>query len=319
MSEVTPDGIINVLKPPGMTSHDVVNFLRRTMKIKKAGHTGTLDPGVAGVLPVCLGKATRIVEYLSEEIKQYRAEVTFGRSTDTQDGFGKTVRLFDASGLTEKQVEDALLSLQGQCSQIPPMVSALKYKGRRLYEIAREGMEIEREPRLIRIFKINIIKCSGFGTPNPRVLFDIKCSKGTYVRTVCHDVGEILSCGGFMSFLVRMWTGRFHISCALTLEEITEMIKKSKISEVILPLDEALPFEPVWIYDEVIKYVCHGNRIFLPGIEKLPDKLEENQLVKLINRKTGCLAVARVMFQKTSGGPSLNNNSYMFQPIKVFC
>ncbi len=312
-------GIINVLKPPGMTSHDVVGFIRRTLEIKKAGHTGTLDPGVAGVLPVCLGKATRIIEYISDDIKEYRAEVTFGRSTDTHDGFGETLRTQDASALTETKVREALLNLVGRQSQVPPMVSALKFKGRKLYELAREGIVIERKPRTIQVYKIDIIRCQGFGTPNPKVLFDIKCSKGTYVRTICHDIGEQLGCGGFMSFLIRIGTGRFKISRSMLLEEIRRMARFNKIHEAVLPLEKALPFERVWIYDEAVKFVQRGNRIYLPGVKKLPGSLEENQLVKLMNKNIGCLAVARVVYDKKSEESLEEKIRYTFQPVKVLC
>ncbi len=310
------NGVINVLKPPGMTSHEVVGYLRRAMSIKKAGHTGTLDPGAAGVLPVCLGQATRIIEYLADELKEYRAEATFGRSTDTQDGFGRTIRVSDASGLAETRTVETLLSFQGWSSQIPPMVSALKYKGRRLYEIAREGGEVDRKPRPVQIYQIEIIRCSGFGTAQPRVLFNLKCSKGTYVRTICHDLGERLGCGGFLSFLVRTGTGRFHISEALTLEEICALIDQGRIREAVLPLGQALPFEPVWVDDSVVQYVGHGNRIFSPAVQAVPDRLAENQLVKLMNCRSGCLAVARVIYET---GSSLNGSRrYAFQPVKVF-
>ncbi len=309
------NGIINVLKPPGMTSHDVVQLLRRSLKIKKAGHTGTLDPGVAGVLPVCLGKATKIIEYFSDDIKQYRAEAEFGRVTDTQDGFGETVRVSDASGLAEETAEETLLSMKGRQFQVPPMFSALKHKGRKLYELARQGIEIKREPREIEVFEIEIIRCSGFGAPNPRVLFDIKCSRGTYVRTICHDLGEKLGFGAFMSFLVRTGTGNFHIQDALTLEEILSLTADNRIVEAVKPLDEALPFSPAWVCDDAVKAVLHGNRIYMPGIESMPENPGEGLMVKIMNKNAGCLAVARVSREHAAG----DSARYMLQPVKVFC
>ncbi|MHB9093352.1 MAG: tRNA pseudouridine(55) synthase TruB [Eubacteriales bacterium] len=320
MESTDYNGIINVLKPPGMTSHDVVNYLRRGLKIKKTGHTGTLDPGVAGVLPVCLGKATKIIEYMANDIKMYRAEATFGRSTDTQDGFGETVRVCDTSGLTEAKVAEAFGSLQGRQSQVPPMVSALKYKGRRLYELAREGIEVERKPRIIEIFKSEIIRYTGFGTPNPAVLFDIECSKGTYVRTICHDLGNLLGYCGFMSFLVRTGTGRYKISEALTLEEITDLIQSGRIREAILPPEEALDFKKVWVSLDVVQAVAHGNRIYQAGIEVLPDGLKENEHVILMNTDSGCLAVAKVLCEGATSGLSAEDcTRYSFQPVKVLC
>lgn len=317
------NGVINVLKPPGMTSHNVVGFLRRSLKIKKAGHTGTLDPGVAGVLPVCIGKATKTIEYMSADVKQYRAEITFGRSTDTQDGFGRTVSQSDASGLRTEEVEAALLRLRGRVSQVPPMVSALKHKGRKLYELAREGITVEREPRSIEIFEVRIIRCSGFGTPQPSVLFDVTCSKGSYVRTICHDIGQQMGCGAYMSFLVRTGTGRFLIADSYTLEEIAELSEKGLIATVLLPVEDVLPMQPVWVCDDVVKSVGHGNRVYMSGVHSMPSELADGTFVKLVNRHAGCLAVARVILEggedgRTETGFSGVRGGYVFQPVKVF-
>ncbi|MDT3699385.1 MAG: tRNA pseudouridine(55) synthase TruB [Thermincola sp.] len=313
------NGIINVLKPPGMSSHDVVAHLRWRLKVKKAGHTGTLDPGVAGVLPVCLGKATKVAEYMSEDHKLYRAEVTFGRVTDTQDGFGETLQVQDAASLEQTEVTHMLSHLVGENQQVPPMVSAVKHKGRRLYELARQGIEVHREPRTITIHEVNVIKCSGFGSPSPMVMFDVKCSKGTYVRTLCHDLGQKLGCGAFMSFLVRTGTGSFHISQALTLEEISHIYELGQIQNAILPLDRAVPFEAVLVTDQAVSPILHGNRVDLSKLVSSPDKLRENQLVKLINQQAGCLAVAKVHFEPTDGLSDGNDRGRLFiQPVKVF-
>ena len=325
------NGIINVLKPPGMTSHDVINYLRWRMRVKKAGHTGTLDPGVAGVLPVCLGKATKVIEYMNEEVKIYRAEVTFGRVTDTQDGFGQTLQIKDASNLAETEVIDLLNRLVGETHQVPPMVSAIKYKGRKLYELARQGIEIQRIPRSITIHEVNIIKSSGFGSPDPVVLFDIKCSRGTYVRTICHDLGQQLGYGAFMSFLVRTGTGPFQISQALTLEEISHIFESGRIQEVILPLERALPLTAVLVTDQAVSPVLHGNCVDQAKLVTVPDGIQENQLVKLINQQAGCLAVGKVHFEPEDGrfdeksdeNPVVNSNAkvtgrMVIQPVKVF-
>lgn len=306
-------GIINVLKPPGMTSHDVVKHLRWLLKVKKTGHTGTLDPGVAGVLPVAIGKATKIIEYMANNSKQYRAEITLGRSTYTQDGFGETIRVADATSIREQDAVAALLSMKGRQDQIPPMVSAIKLQGKKLYELARAGIEVPREPRTIHIHEIELISSTGFGNTNPTMLFDIKCSKGTYVRTICHDLGENLGCGGFMSFLVRTGAGRFHITEALTLEEITELVHQNIIRQALLPIDRALTFEPVSIYDDYVKPVLHGNRIPQSGVSEMPEHLVRDRLVKIMNQTTGCLAVARVLIDEQSV-----ESGYSFQPVKVF-
>lgn len=319
MSSFEINGIINVLKPPGMTSHDVVGFIRRTLKMKKAGHTGTLDPGVAGVLPVCLGRATKIIEYMSEDIKQYRAELTLGKTTDTQDGFGEVLARGDATEITQDQVREAINSLKGDLEQVPPMVSALKHQGKKLYELAREGIEVERKPRKIHIYDVNIIRYMDFGTPAPRVLFDISCSKGTYVRTICHDLGTKLGCGGFMSFLVRTGTGMFKINDALTVEEIVQQAETNEIFQSITPLNDALFLEPVLIHDSVLKSVQHGNRVYGAGVIKLPLNIKENQIVKLVTKNNECLATAKVMIDVTKPADAEDNARYLFQPVKVLC
>lgn len=217
------DGLINVLKPPGMTSADVVGWLRKTLKTKKIGHTGTLDPGVVGVLPICVGKGTRLAEYITGQGKTYLAEVTFGIATDTQDSFGQ--RIFEQKPqLQRTEVEEALRKFAGNVSQIPPMYSAVRKEGRHLYEYARQGFSVEREAREVTISKIELKKW--YDEEFPRALLHIECSKGTYIRTLCHDLGEALGCGAYMSFLLRVRSGPFEILSSWTLEEIEEVVQK---------------------------------------------------------------------------------------------
>lgn len=318
MESTELNGLINVLKPPGMTSHDVIYFIRKTLHVKKAGHTGTLDPGVAGVLPVCVGRATKIIEYLNEDIKVYRAELTLGRSTDTQDGFGRTVSLSDASSLTCEDIEKELLSFIGEQYQIPPMVSAIKHKGKKLYELARKGIEIERKPRKIHVFDIKVIRFNAIGTRNPRIMFDVKCSKGTYVRTLCHDLGDKLGCGGFMSFLIRTATGRFHISSSLTLEEIWEMAANNRINENFVSMEEVIPFESVWVNRNAVSIVKHGNRLYFSGVSSTPSNLYEDQLVKLMSDDNGCLAIAKYIKGNNTDSIEQYECTDYFQPVKVF-
>ncbi|MEW8977293.1 MAG: tRNA pseudouridine(55) synthase TruB [Symbiobacterium sp.] len=213
-----PDGILNLLKPPGMTSHDVVNFVRRTLGVKRVGHTGTLDPGVAGVLPICVGRATRLAEYIAGADKAYRAEVTFGVTTSTQDSFGEVLAEADASHLTRGDVAYALTRFHGEIEQVPPMVSAVKVEGRRLYELAREGIEVERKPRRVTIHRLQLLDFRP--GPRPVAYLDVVCSKGTYVRTLAHDLGQYLRVGAHLSYLVRTRSGQFTLSEAATLEEL---------------------------------------------------------------------------------------------------
>ncbi|OPZ89843.1 MAG: tRNA pseudouridine synthase B [Firmicutes bacterium ADurb.Bin419] len=226
------DGILNVLKPPGMTSFDIVAYLRSVLKEKKIGHTGTLDPGAVGVLPVCIGKATKTIDYLTDKDKIYRAELTLGVSTDTQDNYGNVLKVCEAN-FTEEQIFSTIKSFVGRYEQIPPMYSAIKVEGKKLYELAREGITIERKPRNVTIHSIDILDIR-----DNKAVFDVECSKGTYIRTLCSDIGDKLGCGGHMSFLVRTKAGSFELSDSLTLEEIYEYSRDNSLSGKISSVED---------------------------------------------------------------------------------
>ena len=192
------NGILNVYKEKGYTSHDVVAKLRGIVGQKKIGHTGTLDPDAEGVLPVCLGRATKVCDMLTEKDKTYEAVLLLGKETDTQDISGTVLRVGETEGLTQEQVKDCVMSFVGEYDQIPPMYSALKVNGKKLYELAREGKTIERKSRKVEIKEIRILEMA-----LPRVRMEVSCSKGTYIRTLCHDIGEKLGCFGCMESLVQ--------------------------------------------------------------------------------------------------------------------
>ncbi len=226
------NGILNILKPPGMTSFDVITFLRGALGIKKIGHAGTLDPDVAGVLPVCIGKATRAIEYLIDGDKAYRAELTLGISTDTQDTTGSIISTSEVS-VSKELIVSVFREFTGTIIQTPPMYSAVKVGGKKLYELARKGITIDRTPREAKIYSLDIVKIE-----DNRVLFDVSCSKGTYIRTLCSDIGDRLGCGGVMSFLVRLRSGTFKITESVTLQEVIEAVNSCKLSDIIIPVDE---------------------------------------------------------------------------------
>jgi len=250
------DGILNVLKPPGMTSFDVVAHLRGLLGIRKIGHAGTLDPAAAGVLPICLGRATRAIEYMSSSSKTYRAEMLLGVNTDTQDTTGIVTSSAKAV-FPEGKIIEAVAGFKGKYMQVPPMYSAVKSGGVRLYKLARQGVTVERSPREVEIFSINVLcvkhgqdagmyfKAASGGRESgsfgvlPKgalftaVMFDVTCSSGTYVRTLCEDIGKRLGCGGCMSFLLRLRSGIFEIGSALTIEEIRELSENSRLEEMI--------------------------------------------------------------------------------------
>lgn len=235
------DGIINLLKPPGMTSADVVAYLRKILKQKKIGHTGTLDPGVTGVLPICIGKATRLAEYLTAQGKYYRAEITFGVSTNTQDAFGEVLQNMSPS-ISKQDVLDILPDFLGTISQIPPMFSAVRKAGKHLYEYARQGIEVERALRQVNISKLTLEYWQK--GEYPKAILDIECSKGTYVRTLCHDIGEALGCGAHMSYLLRLRSGPFRIEDSWTLEEIETAVSGNDFS-FLLPLNTGLDLRTI--------------------------------------------------------------------------
>ena len=230
------NGILNVLKPPGMTSFDVVAHIRGLTKMKKIGHTGTLDPMAAGVLTICLGSATGAIEFLTDKDKLYRAELTLGITTDTQDSSGAVLSERPAV-CGDGDIEAAVASFVGSYAQLPPMYSALKINGRKLYELAREGVSVERKPRDVKIYSAAVIAI--YRKERIKVLFDIHCSKGTYIRTLCADIGERLSCGGHMSFLLRRRAGAFGLEAAATLEEIKALAADGKLHTIMSDIPEA--------------------------------------------------------------------------------
>ncbi len=228
------DGIINVYKEKGYTSHDVVAKMRGILRMKKIGHTGTLDPDAEGVLPVCLGKGTKLCDMLTDKTKEYRAALLLGRETDTQDATGKTlaIQAVEVSEEMEAAVREAVLSFQGTYMQIPPMYSALKVNGKKLYELARAGKEVERQPRPVEILEIEIEKLD-----LPRATLRVVCSKGTYIRTLCHDIGKKLGCGGCMESLLRTRVDRFRLTDSLRLAEIEKLRDLGDLESHVLPVD----------------------------------------------------------------------------------
>ncbi len=250
------DGIINVYKEKGFTSFDVVAKMRGILGQRKVGHTGTLDPAAEGVLPVCAGKGTRLCDMLTDHDKTYRATMLLGVATDTQDTTGTILEEKDASHLTEDEVREAIMSFVGDYDQIPPMYSALKVDGKKLYELAREGKVIERKARPVTIHEI-VIESMNL----PEVVMSVSCSKGTYIRTLCHDIGEKLSVGGCMKELLRTKVGRFVLEETLTLADLQKLKEEGRLAEAVYPLEAVFADVPeIRAEDEVLdKLVKNGN------------------------------------------------------------
>lgn len=247
-------GVLNLLKPPGMTSHDAVAHVRRVLKTKRVGHTGTLDPAATGVLPICVGQATRLVEALQEGTKEYFAEATFGYETDTLDAVGQTVRQCVAYSLDIKQIELACETFHGAIEQEPPMHSAIKIGGQKLYDIARAGGQIEVPRRTVMISQLEVLRF--FEGEQPRAFLRIECSSGTYIRSLVRDIGRALGNAATMTFLTRTRNGLFILADTVTPEEFEE-------SSSLLPLPILLEnlYGPAIIDDEVVKALWQGKRI----------------------------------------------------------
>lgn len=223
-------GFLNIYKPKGLTSHDVVARLRKITKVRQIGHTGTLDPFATGVLPICIGKATRLIEYLDDD-KEYLATVQFGKNTATYDLEGEITATFDKK-VTEEDVKNALKDFEGEISQIPPIYSAIKVNGKKLYDYARQGQDIEIKPRKVTISKIELKE---FDKTSQSAKITVACSKGTYIRSIAYDLGAKLGCGGYLTALERTKAGKFQENTAIKLEDLTEV--SQIVENLINPLD----------------------------------------------------------------------------------
>ena len=248
------NGVINIYKERGFTSHDVVAKLRGILKQKKIGHTGTLDPDAEGVLPVCLGKGTRLCDMLTDHSKVYEAVLLLGQSTDTQDVSGNVLQEAPVD-VSEEKVREAIMSFLGTYDQIPPMYSALKVNGQKLCDLARAGKEVERKARPVEIYEIQIEEIH-----LPRVRMTVSCSKGTYIRTLCHDIGEKLKCHGCMESLLRTRVGQFLLKDSLTLAQVEEHRDENRITEIVMPVDQVFSDCPALkLTKEAAKLGYNGN------------------------------------------------------------
>lgn len=248
------EGIVNVLKPPGMTSGDVVSDIRRIFNIKRVGHTGTLDPGAAGVLPICLGRATRLFDILVDKDKEYIAEIAFGVCTDTQDSYGAMTER-DDKRITREELEAVLPHFTGRQQQIAPAYSAVKHEGKALYAIARRGGEVPRRVREVEIHSIRLIDQMA----ENRFLIQVHCTRGTYIRTLCEDIGRSLQTCAHLSFLLRTASGAFRIDETYSIQRLTEMKEELSLRDAIVPVEEAVCFLP-----EI--RLSHHAKSFLNGV-----------------------------------------------------
>jgi len=262
------DGVLNVRKPAGPTSHDVVDEIRRIFGLKRVGHAGTLDPMASGVLVVCLGRATRIVEYLMGLPKEYRARMILGISTDTQDSTGAVIADRDASGVTRDSFEKAVRQFIGEIEQVPPMISAIKHGGERLYKLARQGKSVERAPRRVRVYSIDVVAFEEANRKSAEII--VRCSSGTYIRTLCSDIGGVLGCGAHMSALERTKVGRFAVEDSVTVEDLERAAQEGRLNSLVIGMAQALSDLPcVIIGVEDVLRAANGMTVPCFGTDSL--------------------------------------------------
>lgn len=282
---------LNIIKPPGMSSHDVVNAVRRNLGTARVGHAGTLDPAAAGVLPLGVGAATRLLRFVAEGSKDYRFEMTFGVETTTHDSEGEVVRESDASWLDEGAVAAALGRFAGEFEQVVPAVSAVRVGGERLYRLAREGRATPVPSRKVRVFSADLLRF--LPGRRPRALVHVSCSKGTYVRAICRDVGRLLGCGAYVSFLLRTRVGSFAVGDAFALEEMWD--RRAKGLSWFTPVEEGLSILPeIKVGEKASKRIADGIRPGWQDMMHWPD-LREGDWVRLSSASGKVLAVGRVL------------------------
>lgn len=297
------NGIINVYKEQGYTSHDVIAKMRGILKMKKIGHTGTLDPDAVGVLPVCIGKATKLVDLITDKDKMYETVMKLGITTDTQDITGKILTTCAVtSDIT--QIREAVNSYIGEYLQLPPMYSAIKVNGKKLYELARQGKEIERERRRVLIKDIKILD---YSEEDKEMRLVVDCGKGTYIRTLLHDIGQTLGCGGTMKSLIRTAVGSFSIEHSLKLSEIEKLVSEGSIMDYVLPVDYIFQgYSKVQVEREFHKLIYNGNSFRTEHISQ-PIMEITTELVRVYDSEDIFIGIFR--YTPEEG---------LFRPVKMF-
>ena len=295
------NGILNVYKEAGYTSHDVVAKLRGICRQKKIGHTGTLDPEAVGVLPVCLGSGTKLCDMLTDKSKEYEAVLLLGQVTDTQDVTGTVLEEHEVT-VDEEQAVEAIRSFVGAYEQIPPMYSALKVNGKRLYELARAGKEVERKGRPVEIHSIEILSVS-----LPEITFRVACSKGTYIRTLCHDIGQKLGCGGTMKSLKRTRVGIFTIDGALKLSQLEELAAQGLLEEKVIPVEAMFTELPALTVKDAFARLIENGNAFYPGQAEESVRTPDGGQVRVYDRKG-----------RFYGIYAFSEEKERYQPVKMF-
>ena len=283
----TQNRIVNLYKPKGPTSFAMVHQVKKILGVKKAGHIGTLDPMAEGILPICLGQSTRIIQFLSPLSKRYQCTMVLGSATDTQDATGKVISSGDPSSITNQQIKEIFQRFSGEQKQVPPMYSAKKNNGIPLYKLARNGITIERKPVSVHFFSIEFVN-----KDENRVKFNVYCSAGTYIRTLCHDIGQEFGCGAHMSHLVRSEVGLFDLESSVTLEALKEASENRVLEDVLFSVEKVLSFLPeLRIKDEFVKPIANGSALPKSAFKVLPREFKPGMSLRVSNGNDAILAI----------------------------
>ena len=306
------NNIINLYKPVGPSSFFMVQSVKRALKVKKAGHIGTLDPKAEGVLPICLDRSTRLIQFLVSLPKVYRATMTLGIATDTQDATGQVLSTGDAGAITQEEVQKVLAGFQGEIQQIPPMYSAKKKDGVPLYKLARNGITIDRKPVTLQIYCIEFLNKEG-----NEVAFRVKCSAGTYIRTLCHDIGQTLGCGAHMSQLVREQVGQFDIQSSLTLEELSHAQDDGTLAQKLLETEAVLNFLPeIKVHPDQIASIAHGKPLTKTAVMEVPENFRPGMNLRVTGEAGRIAAIAEPVVDE-QGFQKLNPDEIAFKLKRV--
>ncbi|UCB53330.1 MAG: tRNA pseudouridine(55) synthase TruB [Candidatus Zixiibacteriota bacterium] len=284
-------GVLVVDKPTGVTSHDVVQELRRVLGTRRIGHTGTLDPAASGVLLACVGKGTKVAQFLTGYDKEYRAVVKLGATSDTYDGEGKIEETEEECQVSPERIRDTIDSFKGEIWQLPPLHSAIKYKGKRLYQYAREKEEVVRTKRKVEIREISVMDVNV-----PYVELKVSCSKGTYVRSLAHDVGQKLGCGAYLFSLRRTRVGPFGLQDALSPGRISELKKEGKMSEALISIEQALAHLPsVAVREDSVAKVRNGARLVSSSVSSVDGSFEAGRTVSVKDERGRIIAMGKAL------------------------
>lgn len=295
------NGLINVRKEADYTSHDVVAKLRGILHQKKIGHTGTLDPAATGVLPVCLGKATKVCSMIEDWVKGYETVLLLGVETDTEDMTG-TILSEQEVEVSEEEIRKIIQGFVGDYAQIPPMYSAKKIRGRKLYELAREGITVEREAAAVKVFSIEIMEVC-----LPRVRMRVTCSKGTYIRSLCRDIGKEAGCGGCMESLIRLRVGSFRLEDALTLSEIEKASQEGRLEEILTPTDRVFDHMPAVTVSSIAEKLLYNGNPF--PAEDVKPAVSGRESVRVYDRTGRFIGIYR---------PDEKNHKAILRPERLF-